>query len=258
MLSEITPLILTFNEAPNIGRTLAQLAWAKDIVVVDSFSTDSTLDIARACPAVRVVQRRFDTFAGQLNFGNDQVTSRWILALDADYVLSNELIAELQALDGRTDAAGYSVRFKYCIGGRPLRGSLYPPRVVLYRKDRAHYREDGHAQQLQIDGCVSALQAAIYHDDRKSFDRWLSDQNRYMITESRHLAGMPIRQLNLADQLRRTIVLAPLVVFVYTLFGKGLILNGWRGWFYTAQRTVAELILSIRLAERKFSDESDG
>src|SRR5438552_7381242 len=99
MLSEITPLVLTFNEAPNIRRTLEQLTWAKEILVIDSFSTDETLDIIREFPQTRIVQRKFDSFADQCNFGLDHVHTEWALSLDADYVLSLELIDEIVHLD---------------------------------------------------------------------------------------------------------------------------------------------------------------
>ena len=98
MLDQITPLVLTYNEAPNIRRTLEKLRWAREIIVVDSFSTDETLDRLKAFPQVRVVQRKFDTFAGQCNFGLDQIQTPWVLSLDADYVLSEELIEEIGGL----------------------------------------------------------------------------------------------------------------------------------------------------------------
>src|SRR5262245_17862521 len=68
-LDEVTVLLLTYNEAANIGRTLTNLRWARRILVVDSFSTDKTLVILNALPNVRVIQRRFDSFAQQCNFG---------------------------------------------------------------------------------------------------------------------------------------------------------------------------------------------
>src|SRR6476619_2943691 len=94
MLTEITPLILTYNEAPNIGRTLEQLRWARDIVVVDSFSDDETLEIVSGFPQARVVQRKFDTFAAQCNFGLTEagIATEWVLSLDADYELTPELV----------------------------------------------------------------------------------------------------------------------------------------------------------------------
>src|SRR5882724_13168817 len=132
MLEKITPVILTYNEAPNIGRTLDQLQWARDIIVIDSGSTDETLAILRRYPHVRVVHRDFDSFASQCNFGLTQVRTEWVLSLDADYELSEELVRELQQLQLPQDVSGYRAAFVYRIHGRPLRGTLYPPRTVLY------------------------------------------------------------------------------------------------------------------------------
>src|ERR1700730_17884251 len=100
MFDQITPLILTYNEAPNIGRTLEQLRWAHDIVVVGSFSDDETLEIVAEFPRVRVYQRKFDTHEQQWNFGLKEtgIKTEWVLALDADYTLSDELIAELRSI----------------------------------------------------------------------------------------------------------------------------------------------------------------
>ena len=72
MLDQITPLILTYNEAPNIARALAGVSWAKDIVVVDSFSDDDTLQIAASFPQVRVIQRKFDSHRNQWEFGQKE------------------------------------------------------------------------------------------------------------------------------------------------------------------------------------------
>src|SRR5580765_6230815 len=98
-MDDVTPMVLTFNEAPNIVRTLEKLTWARQILVVDSFSTDETVQLAQRLPQVQVVQRRFDSFADQCNFGLNQIRSKWVLSLDADYVLSDALIEELGALE---------------------------------------------------------------------------------------------------------------------------------------------------------------
>src|ERR1044072_1900909 len=100
MLELITPLILTYNEAPNIARVLQGLSWAKEIVVVDSFSDDETVKIATSFPNVRVVQRAFDNHRNQWEFGLKEtgISTPWVLALDADYVVSEELVAELDQL----------------------------------------------------------------------------------------------------------------------------------------------------------------
>ena len=86
--------MLTYNEAPNIDRTLAKLRWASRVVVVDSFSTDETEAICARYPNVDLKRRRFDSHAEQWNWGLDQVQSDWVLSLDADYVLSDALISD--------------------------------------------------------------------------------------------------------------------------------------------------------------------
>src|ERR1700733_1180828 len=147
MLNQITPLILTFNEAPNIRRTLEKLTWAKEIIVVDSFSTDETLEIIKSFPQARVIQRKFDAHAVQWNFGLEQCKTEWVLALDADYILGNDLISELKKFEAQTDVVAYFARFKFCVCGRPLRGTLYPPRAVFFQKNKCHYEQDGHTQR---------------------------------------------------------------------------------------------------------------
>jgi glycosyltransferase involved in cell wall biosynthesis len=88
VLADITPVILTYNEAPNIGRSLERLTWARQVVIVDSGSTDETLAIAARYPNARAVHRPFDSLAQQWTFAVDHtgVETGWILRLDADYM----------------------------------------------------------------------------------------------------------------------------------------------------------------------------
>src|SRR5688500_6412216 len=87
MLDKITPLILTYNEAPNIARTLESLRWASEVVVVDSFSNDETATIAASFPNVRVIQRAFDCHRNQWEFGlkENGINTECVLALDENY-----------------------------------------------------------------------------------------------------------------------------------------------------------------------------
>ncbi len=248
MLTEITPLILTYNEAPNIGRTLAALSWAGEVVIIDSGSTDGTVEIARAAhPNVRVVERPFDTFANQCNFGLSHISTEWVLSMDADYVLTAELVAEIKALDPPPDVPGYSAEFRYCIFGHPLRSCVYPPRTVLYRRQLARYRDEGHGHRVSVDGKIRKVSGKIDHDDRKPFCDWLQAQDRYLKIEAQHLLSQPLEELSAPDRLRLKIFFAAPAIFLYLLFVRGLILDGWPGWFYVCQRTIAELMLSMRL-----------
>ncbi len=251
MLDQVTPLILTFNEEPNLGRTLSQLTWAREILVLDSGSTDRTLTLVRSFPNVRILHRTFDSFAQQCNFGLTQIETEWVLSLDADYVLTDELIQELQTLHPEPDTVGFSVAFRYCVFGRPLRGTLYPPRIVLYRRRMAAYGDDGHAHRVQVRGSVRPLGGRILHDDRKALTHWVWSQNRYAKLEAEKFATTPRAALGFNDRIRATIVLGPPVVLLYTLLVRGVILDGWAGWYYAFQRATAELILSMHLIEAR-------
>lgn len=252
--NDVTPLLITWNEAPNIRRTLEMLSWAKDIVIIDSGSTDETLDIVSRFPQARVVTRPFDSFAGQCNFGLAQVRTEWVLSLDADYVLTAELVAELGKLDALSPTVGWTARFIYCVHGRALRSALYPPRTVLYRRSQANYCDDGHGHRVNITGPTEMLEAAIHHDDRKSLSRWLSSQDHYARKEADKLAQSSYADLKIQDKLRKTMFAAIPATLIYTLVVKRALLDGWRGWYYTLQRTIAEVMLALWLLEKRFSD----
>ncbi len=252
MLDQITPLILTYNEAANIGRTLEQLGWAQDIVVVDSFSDDDTLEIISRFPQVRVFQREFDNFAAQCSFGLTQtgISTEWVLNLDADYVLTPELVNELAQLQPPPEVIGWRARFIYCVQGRRLRSGIYPPVTVLFRKSRGNFHKDGHAHRLRVDGRVADLRSPILHDDRKPLSRWFEAQSRYTELEANKLLAADPSALSWTDRIRRWRVVAPLAVLVYCLILRGGLLDGWPGWYYAFQRLLAELMLSLYLIDQ--------
>jgi glycosyltransferase involved in cell wall biosynthesis len=250
-LDEVTPMLITYNEEANIGRALAKLEWARRILVIDSGSNDDTLEIIRSVRQANIIHRPFDDFASQCNFGLDHVTSPWVLSLDADYELSAELVSELGRLRPNDTIGGYRSHFVYRIHGKPLRGSLYPPRIVLYRKQGAFYRNEGHGHRVAVTGEVLPLAGAIYHDDRKPLTRWLGSQQIYALREAEHLLSVNRSTLKWADRIRLAIWPAPLLVVIYTLFVKGCLLDGWPGWFYALQRLLAEAMTALAILNRR-------
>lgn len=252
MLDQITPLILTYNEAPNIGRTLEGLSWAKEIVVVDSFSDDETVEIAGSLPCVRVVQRAFDSHRNQWEFGLKEtgISTPWVLALDADYVVTDELIAELEKLEPDASTTGYRANFIYCIRGRKLRSGIYPPVTVLYRREGASYIQDGHTQRVALAGTIEELRAPLLHDDRKSLRRWFNSQKHYTQLEAQKLRDADPLELSRTDRIRRWRVLAPPAMLVYCLVVRRGIFDGWAGFYYAFQRAVAELMLAKHVHSR--------
>jgi glycosyltransferase involved in cell wall biosynthesis len=253
MLEQITPLILTYNEAPNIRRTLAALMWARDIVVLDSFSDDETVEIASAFPQVRVFQRAFDSHRNQWEFGLREtgIETSWVLALDADYIITNEATAELRTLHPDESTAAYRAKFAYCIHGQKIHSGIYPPVTVLYRRDAASYVQDGHTQRVVVEGRVQDLGEVLLHDDRKPLRRWLVSQARYAELEGERLLTTQREALDFRDRIRLWLVVAPTMVLCYCLIVRGGITDGWRGFYYAFQRTLAELMLSLYLIDSR-------
>jgi len=244
-------LILTKNEEPNLKRVLDKLTWLEKVVILDSYSTDATLEIAAAYENTVVVQRPFDTHGLQWNYGLSLLESKWALTLDADYVLTDEFISETKLYVSATEKAAYDTSFKFLVFGKPLLKDNTTPRPVLFQKSLCSYFDDGHTQRLLINGETGMYKSHILHDDRKSLSRWLSNQDGYAIKESNKLISSAAEGLPMSAKIRKTKVLAPFIVFFYSLFIKGLIFNGWRGWHYTLQRTMVEIILALRLIEEE-------
>jgi glycosyltransferase involved in cell wall biosynthesis len=147
---KVSVLLLTFNEEINIRRCLASLEGIDDILLVDSGSTDSTCDIASEMGA-RILERPFDDFASQRNFGleNGNFVHDWILHLDADEQLTPEFRRALGALEASDDLDGYRVPSKTILNGKWLRrAGMYPTyQVRLGHRDRLRFKQFGHGQR---------------------------------------------------------------------------------------------------------------
>ncbi len=255
-LRDITPVILTFNEERNIQRVLDRLIWARNVVVVDSFSTDRTLAIVDSYPNVRRVQHAFDNFDRQWSYAvtDTGIDTEWVLALDADFVLSDAFVRALEALPIDDTVTGYEAKFRFCIYGRPLRRSLYPPRIVLFRRWSVTFTQDGHAHRVEVAGATRPLPEPLDLDDRKPLARWVVNQDKYVQLERVKLKSLPYKQLELPDRIRVHRVFAPVLVLFYCLFVKRMILAGLPGWYYTDQRVGFEILLSLYLIEDRFAE----
>ena len=246
MHKNVTPVVLTYNEEANIGRCLDQLRWANHVVVIDSYSDDRTVTICNSFPNVSVVKRKYDNYWSQRNYADKEtVNTDWILALDADYILSDEFIEELATLGPDDQNAGYRCHFNFLLKGKKLRCSVYPPLIRLYRRDSSNYVQEGHKEVLQLNGKVSDLKARISHDDRKPLMRWIQSQVYYTPMEAGKLLQMNRLRWKVRYVLRTWIPVSPIAIAFHILFVKGGIFDGVGGLYYCLQRVIAESMICL-------------
>ena len=166
---KISATIIAFNEAENIAAACESVAWADEVVVVDSESTDDTRQIAQACGA-RVICRAWPGFAAQKQFASEQAAHEWIFSLDADERVSEELrnsIERLQTVNEENLADGYRIARRSFYMNRWIRGGGWYPnyQLRLYRKSRgawagAHVHE---SVKMRENARVDVLPGDILH-----------------------------------------------------------------------------------------------
>jgi glycosyltransferase involved in cell wall biosynthesis len=242
----ITPVILTYNEEPNIGPTLASLAWASRVVVLDSGSTDRTAEIAHSFPNVAWYVRNFDSHRAQWTYAIDatSIDTRYVLALDADMRPGAGFVAEIArfiAMNGRAAM----VPFEYRIHGRPLLGSIYPAQVRIFEPREVLIEQRGHTQVFQSNAPLYRFHAKLIHEDHKPFSRWLANQLKYANLEARRIRGASA--LGFRDRLRQS-GMSPAIWGAYAYLRAGGPLKGRASRAYAQERMVFEALLARLLA----------
>jgi glycosyltransferase involved in cell wall biosynthesis len=180
-MPQLSVAIVTLNEEETLARTLASVAWAEEIVVVDSGSTDRTVEIARSFGA-RVIEREWPGFAAQKNFAIEQCRGEWVLSLDADEELTPELQQEIQKLLASSLAlnAFYLKRRNYFLGRWVRYGGFYPDaKLRLFRRDAAKFTERAVHETIAFEGETGTLEFDLIHHAYPTLGDYIEHMNRY-------------------------------------------------------------------------------
>ena len=172
----ISAVVTTFNEERNVGDCIASLEWCDEIVVVDSFSTDRTPEIARGCDKVRFLQRPYRGSASQKNWAMDQTRFEWILIFDADERCTPELQAEITSLlASGPRAEAYVIKRRAYFMDRVIRYSGWQhDRVVrLVKRGAGRYPNKRVHADMQTRGPAPVLKSPMLHFMIESFDQYL-------------------------------------------------------------------------------------
>lgn len=243
-------LILTLNEERDLPVCLASVAASDDIVVLDSGSTDRTIEIAHAAGA-RTFTRKFDNFAGQHNYAQEHIKFRnpWVFHLDADERFTPELVAECKANATRTDVDGFYAAPKMLWEDKWLPHCTdYPSYQARYaRAPEFRFIQVGHGQREALDMRMGRLQASYLHELATGGEsEWLEKHRRYARAEARlHLAtaGEPVSLRTLINgpalarrralkRLSYRMPCRPTLRFIYQYLLRGGFLDGSAGLRY--------------------------
>ena len=186
-MTRVTAIVITFNEAANIGAALASLSFADEIIVVDSQSTDETVAIARTFTD-KVIVRPWPGYIAQKNFAAAQASHDWILSLDADERVSAPLADEIRGL-AEGGAAGYRMARVTFHLGRWLRSTDWYPDFQLRLYDRRRARWSGRLvhESVQADGAVVDLNGEILHYAYRDLSHHLQTMDRYTTLAARQM-----------------------------------------------------------------------
>lgn len=219
--------IIAFNEEAKIRDCLESAAWADEIVLTDSGSTDRTLDIAREFTRNVFVEKSWEGYGRQKNRCAARATNDWILNIDADETVSAELREEIQKLMSASPShPAYSVVRQNYIGNRWIRhGGWYPDRIVrLYNRKSVDFSETAVHEGIRAKGKSGALNGHIFHKTYDTLQDYFSRQDHYSTLSARDmaLAGRKARLTDLAFR--------PLLGFLKVFLLKRGFLEGYYGF----------------------------
>ena len=263
----LSVIILTKNEASNLGACLDSLRWCDDILVVDSGSTDGTVALARG-RGIRVLEHEFTSFAQQRNWALDQGEARheWILFLDADEQSTPAFQEALGAVIAAAPAnrAGFFCCWKLMLEGRWLKHADAFPRwqLRLLRKGAVRFVDRGHGQKEgEVIGELDYLREPYLHNAySKGWHDWVAKHNRYSDLEAVERAGQNVRWRDLFHQhsSQRNVVLkalltrcplGPLLRFTHAYFFRLGFLDGVPGLVHSANLGFYEYLVAIKYRE---------
>lgn len=171
---KVTAIIPTFNEESHIEEAIHSVSFADEIIVIDSFSADQTLDLAKK-HKVRILQRVFDDFSSQKNYAIDQATYNWIYILDADERVSKELRKEiLNCLHDPCQKVGFYIFRKFYYHQKKINfGGWQRDKVMrLFRKDKCRYDGSFVHETIKYEGEVGKMKNKIDHYSYTGFDHY--------------------------------------------------------------------------------------
>jgi glycosyltransferase involved in cell wall biosynthesis len=246
-MAKLSAVVITYNEEVCIGRTLAALDFCDEIVVVDSGSTDSTVALCEQAGA-KVFERAFSGYGSQKQYAVSLAQNDWVLAIDADEVVSPELAAEIRStiLSSDPSCNGFHVPITLVFFGRILRyGDEYKnPHLRLFNRAFGTFTSDHIHEHVLVQGKTQALTNHILHYSYRNLADYFTKFNSYTTVAADALFEKGKRVSVIA------IVLRFPLTFIKNYFFRRSILDGFPGFLWSLLCSVYAVVKYAKLAER--------
>lgn len=232
-MSEISAVILSKNEEDCIGYCLSSLTFCNEIIVVDDFSRDNTEDIAKEYGAKIYKRTLQNDFSKQRNFGLEKAKHEWVLFVDADEIVSEELACEIKEAVLKKDIAAYSLERQDTFLGKKLKyGDVGKRRFVrLGQKTKGKWRRRVH-EVWDVEGKIGQLVSPLLHYPHASLFRFISSIHKYS-----HLHAISNKIEGKKSSIFR-IVFTPATKFVYNFFVRQGFRDGVHGFVHAMMMSI--------------------
>jgi glycosyltransferase involved in cell wall biosynthesis len=242
----ISAVLITKNEAHCIEQCLQSLSFCSEIVVIDSGSTDATLDICKKYGCISLFHA-FDGYGAQKNFAVRQATHDWVFCIDADEVVTDELQHELQRfLPANTPLSGYEVPRSLVFMGKKLRRSkeFRQPIVRFFNKKYGNYTLRSVHETVELTGKIGRLQGELLHYSYRNVAHYFEKMNVYTDLGATVLfeEGKKIS--------KQYVYFRGLTAFLEWYIGKGLFLDGFTGFCWAKLQATYTFVKYLKLYER--------
>ncbi len=231
MKEKLSVFIITKNEDDKIARCLEHLKWAEEIIILDSYSTDKTVEIAKKFTK-KIYKKKFEGYGPQKQAAINRCTNQWILEVDADEIIPEQLKKEIENLLNDKERLNQYTVYQIKRQEYFLKKHLMTSKVVrFYKKEHVQYNGIIH-EKLKVKGEIGTLQNKIEHEADKydSIAKRIDKINEYTKTEAEILYKE--KHWNIPTVLWFMITM-PLCYFLWMYFRKGLIFNGYRGLIWS-------------------------
>lgn len=236
-------MIIAFNEEQNLAECLESVKWADEIIVIDSFSTDKTVEIAKRFTD-KVFQKKWEGFAKQREFSLEMASNEWIISLDADERVTEELRDSVsKILSCSTDVSGFKVARRNHFLGKWIKGAFWYPdhQLRVFRKEKARMTDVLVHEGFEVDGKTEIISGDIIHYSYRTLEEAYKKINHYSTLAAEQRADKKVGALDL--------ILHPIAAFLTDYFSRKAYKDGVHGLLVAIMHAMTNLMTYTKIWE---------